>query len=49
MPKQTPCKVFNNFFLQLVYDVTKLTALSKELDNVVDSRKFSELYEVTVK
>merc|ERR1719500_1213388 len=32
--------------IQLVYDVSKLTALSKELDNVVDSRKFSELYEM---
>ena len=36
------------FFPQLVYDVSKLTALSQELENVVDSRKFSEAYEVTV-
>ena len=34
--------------LQLVYDVSKLTALSLELENVVDSRKFSEAYEVKV-
>ena len=33
-------------FLQVVYDVSKLTALSQELENVVDSRKFSEAYEV---
>jgi len=32
--------------IQLVYDVSKLTALSQELENVVDSRKFSEAYEL---
>ena len=35
------------FLLQLVYDVSKLTSLSQELENVVDSRMFSELYEVS--
>ena len=32
---------------QLVYDVAKLMEVSRELANVVDSRKFSEEYEVS--
>ena len=46
MTKHTHSNVSNIFFLQLVYDVSKLIALSEELENVVDSRKFSEAYEV---
>ena len=33
--------------LQLVYDVSKLIALSRELENVIDAKKFSEAYEVS--
>ena len=35
------------FLLQLVYDVSKLIALSRELENVIDAKKFSEAYEVS--
>ena len=47
MSKQVDIKLVNYVLLpQVVYDVSKLTALSQELENVVDSRKFSEAYEV---
>jgi len=32
--------------IQLVYDVSKLIALSRELENVIDAKKFSEAYEM---
>ena len=35
------------FLLQLVYDVSKLIASSRELENVIDAKKFSEAYEVS--
>ena len=30
-----------------MYDVSKLIALSRELENVIDAKKFSEAYEVS--